>query len=192
MLETSYAVSRQPAIGQTTETFGRTTIRVLPAASRFSLRVRAAGALVSVAGLTLDLPINRCAAADRDRWVARLGPDEWLIGGPEPDTNAMAEDIERALASHVHALVDISHRSVAIEVSGPEAAATLNAGCPLDLNSLTFPSGSATRTLMGKAEIVLAKSDDAPTYRVECWRSFATYVHGFLREAARQATERPR
>ena len=39
---------------------------------------------------------------------------------------------------------------------------------------------------MGKAEIVLMRLDDRPTYRVECWRSFASYVHGFLTEAARE------
>ena len=38
----------------------------------------------------------------------------------------------------------------------------------------------------GKAEIVLMRLDDEPTYRVECWRSFAPYVLGFLNEAARE------
>ena len=46
-----------------------------------------------------------------------------------------------------------------------------------------FPVGAGTRTLLAKAEILLVRT--APDrYRVECWRSFATYVHGFLQEAA--------
>jgi sarcosine oxidase subunit gamma len=71
-------------------------------------------------------------------------------------------------------------------VSGRHAAEVLNSGCPLDLAEAAFPAGTATRTLLGKAEIVLMRLDDGPTYRVECWRSFAQYVHGFLLEAARE------
>ena len=44
----------------------------------------------------------------------------------------------------------------------------------------------ATRTLLGKAEIILWRLHDAPAYRVECGRSFAPYVYAFLREAARE------
>jgi sarcosine oxidase subunit gamma len=43
-----------------------------------------------------------------------------------------------------------------------------------------------TRTLLGKAEIILSKCDDAPTFEIECARSFAAYVRDFLHDAARQ------
>ena len=88
------------------------------------------------------------------------------------------------MSNAAHALIDVSHRNVAFEIAGPRAAAALNAGCPLDLHETAFPPGTATRTLLGKAEIVLIRPGSQPVYRVECWRSFATYVHGFLLEAA--------
>lgn len=158
------------------------TIRPAGAEARFSLRVRkAAGA---VAGLPLDGAINSLADDD-PRWIARLGPDEWLIGTSEIDADALAAAIASDLAGTAHALVDVSHRNVGIDVSGAQAAVLLNAGCPLDLGDAAFPGGSATRTLLGKAEIVLIRwPGTAPRYRVECWRSFSTYVHGFLVEAA--------
>ena len=137
-----------------------------------------------LATFPLALRINRCTASG-ERLTIRLGPDEWLLIGPEADTEAMAGEIAAALADRFHALVDISHRNVAFEVSGPQAEAILNAGCPLDLHSSSFPAGSGTRTLLGKAEIVLLRPSEEPLFRVECWRSFATYVHGFLQEAAR-------
>jgi sarcosine oxidase, subunit gamma len=118
--------------------------------------------------------------------AARLGPNEWLLLGPEHDEEALARQIEAALAGRLHALVDIGHGTAAVEVSGRHAPDVLNAGCPLDLANDAFPTGSATRTLLGKAEIVLMRLDDAPTYRVECGRSFARYVHDFLLEAARE------
>ena len=71
-------------------------------------------------------------------------------------------------------------------MSGRHASDVLNSGCPLDLAKSAFPTGTATRTLLGKAEVVIVRSDDAPTYRIECWRSFAGYVSAFLTEAARE------
>ena len=54
-----------------------------------------------------------------------------------------------------HALVDVSHRQGAIELSGRGAARLLNAGVPLDLDLSAFPVGMVARTLLTKAEIVL-------------------------------------
>jgi sarcosine oxidase subunit gamma len=85
-----------------------------------------------------------------------------------------------------HSLVDVSHRHVAFGVAGAKAADVLNSGCPLDLTPPAFQVGAATRTLLGKAEVILAKTDDLPTFEVECGRSFAAYGHDFLLEAARE------
>ncbi|MCJ2086106.1 hypothetical protein MKK88_08880 [Methylobacterium sp. E-005] len=60
-----------------------------------------------------------------------------------------------------------------------------NAGCPRDLGDAAFPAGSATRTLLGKAEIVLIRrAGPVPTYRGACWHSWSSYVYDLLREAA--------
>jgi sarcosine oxidase subunit gamma len=68
-------------------------------------------------------------------------------------------------------------------VSGPHASAILNAGCPLDLDPAEFPPDMCTRTLLGKAEIVLWRTGGAE-FHLEVWRSFSDYVLEFLREAA--------
>jgi sarcosine oxidase subunit gamma len=82
-----------------------------------------------------------------------------------------------------HALVDISHRQFALQVSGPHAATILSGGCPLDLDLSEFPAGMCTRTVFAKADIVLWRTrEDA--FHVEVWRSFAGYVTGVLREIA--------
>ena len=107
----------------------------------------------------------------------RLGPDEWLVCGPS--------DFENLKGKH-HSLVDVSHRYAAFTVEGPQAHLVLAAGCPLDLDLAAFAAGTATRTLLGKAEIILWRLRDAPVYRVECARSFAPYVGAFLQEAARE------
>jgi sarcosine oxidase, subunit gamma len=163
------------------------SVRPLPAAARFSLRLdpAAAQALGTIAGFALDVPINRCAASG-GLVPARLGPNEWLLLAPEADDKAIAAKIDAALAGRFYALVDVGQGAAAFEVLGRHAADVLNSGCPLDLAPKSFPAGSATRTLLGKAEIILMRLDDAPVYRVECGRSYARYVHEFLREAARE------
>lgn len=186
MLETRSAVQRLRPLGLSpaTETkIAGLSIRLAPASARFSLRLRAAALPRAVAGVRLDQGINRLAC-EGERASLRLGPDEWVIIGPEADLELIQGEVEEALAGMPHSLVDVSHRDVTFEIAGAGAEVALNAGCPLDLDPRAFPAGSATRTLLGKAEIVLARRGEASSFEVTCWRSFATYVHGFLIEAA--------
>lgn len=161
----------------------RAPVRPLPPASRFALRIKDPADLPSLAGgLSLDQPINRFSAAG-GRLAARLGPDEWLTIGAVPEADDLRAEMERALAGRLHAVVDVSQASLAFAVEGPEAENILNAGCPLDLDARHFPAGSATRTVLGKCEIILLRSGETE-FRVECARSFDEYVHAFLLEAA--------
>lgn len=142
--------------------------------ARWSLRLPAP---LPLDGFALDMPMNR-ASKNGQRLAARLGPDEWLLVAPAGD----APDFSALEAGH-HSLVDVSHRYVAFAVEGDSAPLILAAGCPLDLHPDVFIAGTATRTLLGKAEIVLWRLGEAPSYRVECARSFASYVERFLDHA---------
>jgi sarcosine oxidase, subunit gamma len=115
-----------------------------------------------------------------------LGPDEWLVIAEGADAASLGTELERALASEAHSLVDVSHRQIGLLVSGAVAARALSAGCPLDLHLSAFPVGMATRTIFDKAEIVLWRRD-AGAFQVEVWRSFAPYLVAALTEAARGA-----
>mgnify|MGYP003597639547 CR=1 FL=1 len=155
-----------------------------PPAGRLSIRLGNADG-VEAGGLDLACPLNRVVTAGT-RLAARLGPDEWLIVVAAGDEQAVAKELGAALAGGHCTMTDISHRNTAFEVAGAAADAVLAAGCPLDLERV--PQGFATRTLLGKAEIVLIRLGDAPDgtrrYRIECWRSFGRYLHAFLTEAA--------
>lgn len=160
---------------------GGVRVRPLAPEAKFSLRLRR-DAPAEAAGFRLDQKINGYVR-NGARWSARLGPDEWLIGAPEAEGSEVADAIAAAIGERPYSLVDVSHRNVAIEIAGEDAAVALNAGVPIDLSDAAFPAGSATRTLLGKCEIVLVRAGAEPTYHVEVWRSFATYAHGFLNEA---------
>lgn len=160
-------------------------VRPLPAAARWILRGGQTVRLAAAGALALALPASACrAVAQGDSAALWLGPDEWLLITPAHALEKTAAALRAALAGVPHSLVDVSHRQVALELSGPAAPVLLAAGCPLDLDASAFPVGMCTRTMLAKAEIVLWRTA-ADVFRVEVWRSFAPYVSAFLTEAAR-------
>jgi sarcosine oxidase, subunit gamma len=153
--------------------------------ARYCLRIDPASAvkLNAVAGFTTNIPINRAVAAG-NRISARLGPDEWMLLSTDGAGAAIEQKIEPALAGHFFSLVDVSHRDVAIAVGGRCARDVINGACPLDLDEAVFPAGSASRTVLGKSEIVLLRLGAEHEYRIELGRSFAGYVQTLLNEIA--------
>jgi sarcosine oxidase subunit gamma len=114
-----------------------------------------------------------------------LGPDEYLLLDTSTDAAAAtAAEMAPVLAAVPHALVDVSHRQIALEVAGPHATDLLCGGCPLDLDIGAFPIGMCTRTLFAKADILLWRTG-TEQFHVEVWRSFGDYVTGLLAEIAR-------
>jgi sarcosine oxidase subunit gamma len=168
----------------------------LPDGHSFSLRENAsASRLVFRAGeiareragevLGLALPQEACTSAQRAGVAALwLGPDEWLLLVPEPDGGALGQALANALADVAHSIVDVSHRETELVIRGNRRARVLNAGCPLDLAEDTFPPGMCTRTLFGKAQVVLWR-DESERFRLFVARSYARFVCGLLTEAAR-------
>lgn len=174
---------RRPALEDREASGAGVKIAPLPPAERVSLRapVESVASLSRALGLTLPQK-PKTSAAKGGRVALWLGPDEWLV--IDEAGNDLPADC--AKAKQLHSAVDVSHRNVAIAVVGPAAEACVNAGCPQDLSLAAFPVGACSRTVLGKAEIVLHRT--APdAFRVECWRSFSDYVFTLLGEAARDA-----
>ena len=151
---------------------GRLSLQPAPDLARLALRGDPA-ALGAAFGLAL--PTQPCRAAEAGgRTALWLGPDEWLLLAP-PGTLDVAPVAGGAV-------VDVSHRQIGLQLEGPGAADALSAGCPLDLHPSAFPPGMCTRTVFGKAEIVLWRQG-ADRFHIEVWRSFAGYVTGLLEQA---------
>ena len=152
--------------------------------ARFSLRI--AGAHLEMAGDAFgqDIPADIGAmSSNAQRTALCLGPDEWLLTAPESEGEAIAARFASISDRVLHSLVDVGHRTVGIDVSGPAAALVLNSGCPLDLEK--FPIGGGTRTILDKAEIVLMRFEKEH-FRLEIVRSFAEFVWNFLAAAGRE------
>ena len=166
------------------EHFATGWLRTLAPATRFVLQGGPAARAAAGAAFGVALPENPCRAnVSGSRAALWLGPDEQLLLAPAEDTQILAVALETALTGIAHSLVDVSQRQLALQVSGPHASAILSTGCPLDLDPVAFPPGMCTRTLFGKADIIIWRTG-AAEYHLEVWRSFAGYVLELLQEAS--------
>ena len=153
-------------------------LAIAPAGVMDRLLLRGDAASLGTA-FAIGLPTQPCRSAMAGGSAALwLGPDEWLLLGAPGTLDARA-------AVSGGAVVDVSHRQVGLVLAGPDAADALATGCPLDLHPAAFPPGACTRTVFGKAEIVLWRRE-ASRFHVEAWRSFAGYVQERLGGAARE------
>ena len=155
--------------------------------ARFIFRGDAEAAKLCGGAFGLALPHEVCrASAAGARAALWLGPDEWLLLAPETERAILGAAMAQALARAPNALVDVSHRQIALSITGAHAADLLASHCMLDLDEGAFPAGMCTRTLFAKAEIVLWRKgrDD---FHIEVWRSFAPYLAECLREASLDA-----
>ena len=159
---------------------------ILLPATRFIARGDGAAIAAMEFSFGVDFPREACRAATKGQRAALwLGPDEWLLLAPDGEADVVVRSLTEALRGEPASIVDVSDRQLGIGVSGPKSAVTLNAFNALDLHTDAFPVGMCTRTLFGKAEIVLWRTA-ADVFHIEVWRSFAPYVLGCLAEAARE------
>jgi sarcosine oxidase subunit gamma len=154
----------------------------VPPASRFIFQGSGEARAAAAAAWGVAFADEACRAIVQDkRATLWLGPDEYLLLDFADGANDAASAIEQSLRDLPHALVDISHRQIALKIFGPHAEAILSGACPLDLSISKFPVGMCTRTVFAKADIVLWRTS-ADAFHLEVWRSFTAYVTGLLQE----------
>jgi sarcosine oxidase subunit gamma len=139
--------------------------------ARYALRLREASIAAAGVALGLELPRRIGSTASGGGWRAlMLGPDEWLLEGPEGDHPALPADL-------VHALVDISDREIVWRLDGPRAAELLSVGIARDIARLA--PGHGCRTAFDTAQVVLVREGE-DAFTLSAWRSFAPHVAELL------------
>jgi sarcosine oxidase subunit gamma len=142
------------------------------------VNVRADDAAARALGLPLEPNTTR---ADGERTTLWLGPDEWLVVGPDGTAAAIADDLLQAASGWV-TTVDVSANRTAIELTGPRVRDLLAFGCSLDLHPRAFGPGRCAQTTLARAQVVL-EARDADTFRVHVRGSFAGYLATWLVDA---------
>jgi len=162
------------------------SLSVLPDAAKFIFRGRppSFGPAAEAFGVELPQSANRFNTKGKRRayW---LGPDEWLLEAVGESPTDLFSAMSQKLAAYSCSLVDVSHRSDALEIRGSKSEYVLNHGCPLDLSEPQFPVGMCTRTVLGKSPIVLSRTE-RDVFTIDVWRSFSTYVWLLLDEARQE------
>lgn len=112
--------------------------------------------------------------------VLWLGPDEWLVIGPDGSAPGLVEASRTALGGSPGSVVDVSANRTTIHLAGPRAREVLESVCSLDLHPRAFAPGRCAQTLLGRTQAVLWQLDDGPGYRILVRNSFACYLVDLL------------
>jgi sarcosine oxidase subunit alpha len=169
-----------------------TTVRIAALPPMTLLSVRGGDAAATGIGMALGvlLPTVPCRSVmARDRAALWLGPDEWLIQAPNT-AGGLIDVAHKAAGEHPASVVEVSCGMLALEIAGPRAAWCLNAFCALDLDVWAFPAGMCTRTVLGKAEVVLWRITPE-VFQVQTARSLFPHVWACLEAAWRSIADDP-
>lgn len=122
-------------------------------------------------------------AAAGDLVVLWLGPDEWLVVGPQ---GSSAQDTVRdALGDDFGAVTDVSCQRTIVDLSGPRAREVLGKGCAIDLHPRVFGQDRCAQTMLARTQVVLVCRDtEASRYWLLVRSSFARYLADWLADAA--------
>jgi sarcosine oxidase subunit gamma len=171
-------------------------LREIPFLAQVNLRADPANGYVMrriAAALDEELPTRPNTVATAGiRHVLWLGPDEWLVIGPDGDAHWIERALRSALgekdADGFGSVVNVSAGRTVLELSGPAAREVLEKGCALDLHPDVFRPGHCAQTLVSRSEVILHQTADTPTptYRLLVRMSFARYLALWLMDAMQE------
>jgi sarcosine oxidase, subunit gamma len=115
---------------------------------------------------------------DGDRDVLWLGPDEWLVLGPPGTERAIGDQLERALGSAHHSVVDVSAARTVVEFSAGDRLDVFSHGCGLDLHPRSWRDGMCAQTLLARIPVIL--QERTASTRVFVRPSYANHIVDWL------------
>jgi sarcosine oxidase, subunit gamma len=168
---------------------GDLTIRELPFLSQVNFRADPSDASMmqrlatSLGGLALPTVPNTVTSRG-DRRALWLGPDEWLLVGPEGKQASFEGALRVGLAGAFGSIVDVSANRTVLKIRGAKARDLLLHGVPIDLDERAFGQGHCAQTLLAKAQVIIERSGDELAFNLYVRSSFACYVADWLLDAA--------
>lgn len=167
---------------------GGLSIRELPFLSQVNFRADPSdtklmqGVASSLGGLALPLAPNTVTSTG-DHRALWLGPDEWLLVGPEGRQDAVQDALHVGVAGALGAIVDVSANRTVLEIRGIKARDLLAHGVSIDLDEHTFGPGRCAQTLLAKAQVIIERRA-GQAFHLYLRSSFAGYAADWLLDAA--------
>lgn len=142
--------------------------------------VMARAPLAAIGGLAL--PAGPEAVIAGDRTIVGTGPGSWLLlrdSAPGGWIDALESELGDAAS-----IADQSSAYAVLRLSGPGARRLLARGAFLDFHPDAFQPGSAAVTLIAHMGAIVWQRDDAPTYEIAVFRSYAASFWHWIESAA--------
>jgi len=182
------AIRRSPLAdyaGRFAARHGGALIREQPFVAQFDLRADPGDTdvmrrIATALGFAVPLAPNTVASLD-DHRALWLGPDEWLVVGPESQHQVLEQALRDGLAGAFGSIVDVSAHRTLLEIRGEKAQDLLAHGIAIDLDPRSFPAGSCAQTLLAKAQVIIERRES--TFVLYIRASFAGYVADWLLDA---------
>ena len=134
------------------------------------------GAIAVGRALGMDLRDGPHTTGDASLMLIGTGPGTWLALG-ESGGGLFATDLQARL-SGIASVSDQSSGYVIHRLAGPGARTILQRGAAIDLHPSVFGPGSVATTVIAHVGAIFWQVDEAPTYDVAVFRSFAgSFAH---------------
>lgn len=161
-------------------------VDIMPPMFRLNIRLKSADrtAIQKETGLTFPSKVGQ-SFMKNEVLIACMGPDEWGVIAQHKSRKSLEKALAKASKKFILSVTDVSERNVGMFITGPHSNDAINMGCPLDLSLEAFPIGKTVRTVFESASIFLRRVDH-DDWHIECWRSFAPYIIGFMEKYARE------
>lgn len=130
----------------------------------------------------LSLPDGPTRATAGRTAALGVGPRSWLFledGGAPGFAHRLSESLGRAAA-----VSDQSDAYAVLRVAGPAARAVLGKGLAVDLHPRAFDTTRVAVTICSHVGVTIWQVDDAPTFEVALFRSYAGSFAHWLSESA--------
>lgn len=123
------------------------------------------------AALGVELRDGPCCSMGAGLVLLGTGPGSWLAYA-----DTAPADWAAGLRERLGPLASVSDQSggyAIFRLSGPGARTVLQRGAAIDFHPAAFAAGAVATTVIAHIGVVIRQVDDAPTYDVALFRSFA-------------------
>lgn len=148
-----------------------------------------AQAIVQAFGTALPLAGKRVSG--NGVWLQWAGADQWHVLAQCQGHRDLEQEL-KPLVGALAAVVDHSDARAVFTISGRHARDVLAKGLPIDLDERAFATGDVAITHANHIGITIACLDEAPTFEVTLYRSYAESFAEWLRHAAAEFIDEPR
>lgn len=134
----------------------------------------------------IALPPAPARITGKELSVLWSGRDQWIAMASRGDGRDLERELKPLMAG-LASLTDQSDARAIFRLSGKRARDVLAKGVPIDLHPREFGVQSLAITHADHIGIILWQVDDAPTYELAVFRSFAQSLADWIAASARSA-----